>query len=152
MNDKRKTASMGTSDPESPIPPTSPSSSTSRSARRAKRSSAEAPAVSCGRSSWPASMACRTTRPCRSSATSSPSVLNNILREDALEQIDKNSDDFYFFENFHKALHDDEQLHSAVESMLSNLEKVKNGQELPPLSYPSRGRIMRDVKRFLEKS
>lgn len=79
-------------------------------------------------------------------------VLNNMLREDALEQIDRNGGDFGFFESFHKALHDDEQLHSAVESMLSNLEKVKNSQELPPLSYPSRDRIMRDVKRFLEKS
>lgn len=79
-------------------------------------------------------------------------VLNNILREDALEQIDKNGDDFHFFERFHKALHDDEQLLSAIETMLSNLEKVKRGQELPPLSYPSRGRIMRDVERFLKKS
>ena len=79
-------------------------------------------------------------------------VLTSMLQEDLLDEIDKNGGDFRFFESFHKALHDDEQLHSAVESMLSNLEKVKNGQELPPLSYPSRGRIMRDIRRFLEKS
>lgn len=79
-------------------------------------------------------------------------VLNNMLREDALEQIDKNGGDFRFFENFHNSLHGDEQLLSAVETMRANLEKVKNGQELPPLSYPSRDRIMRDVKHFLEKS
>jgi len=79
-------------------------------------------------------------------------VLNNMLREDALEQIDKSGDDFRFFESLHTALHGDEQLHSAVESMLSNLEKVKRGQDLPPVSYPSRDRIMRDVKRFLENS
>ncbi|MCY3991300.1 MAG: hypothetical protein OXF50_08760 [Caldilineaceae bacterium] len=79
-------------------------------------------------------------------------VLYNMLCEDALEQIDKSGDDFHFFENFHNGLHGDEQLLSAVETMRANLEKVKNGQELPPLSYPSRGRIMRDVKRFLEKS
>lgn len=79
-------------------------------------------------------------------------ALKNMLCEDALEQIGKNGGDFRFFENFHNSLHDDEQLHSAVESMRSNLEMVKNGQELPPLSYPSRGRIMRDVERFLEKS
>ncbi|MDE0429551.1 MAG: hypothetical protein OXH98_07235 [Caldilineaceae bacterium] len=79
-------------------------------------------------------------------------VLKNMLCEDALEQINKSGSDFHFYEYFHNGLHGDEQLHSAVESMLSNLEKVKNGQELPPLSYPSSDRIMRDVERFLEKS
>lgn len=79
-------------------------------------------------------------------------ALQNMLFEDALEQIDKSGDDFRFFESFHNSLHGDEQLLSAVETMRSNLEKVKSGQELPPLSYPSRGRIMRDVERFLEKS
>ncbi|MDE0430986.1 MAG: hypothetical protein OXH98_14590 [Caldilineaceae bacterium] len=79
-------------------------------------------------------------------------ALKNMLCEDALEQIDRNGDDFHFFENFHNSLYDDEQLHSAVETMRANLEKVKDGQELPPLSYPSRRRIMRDVERFLEKS
>ncbi|MDE0071541.1 MAG: hypothetical protein OXO48_17635 [Caldilineaceae bacterium] len=79
-------------------------------------------------------------------------ALKNMLCEDALEQIDRNGDDFHFFENFHNSLYDDEQLHSAVETMRANLEKVKDGKELPPLSYPSRRRIMRDVERFLEKS
>ena len=79
------------------------------------------------------------------------SALNNMLREDALQQIDSSGSDASFYENFHNGLHGDEQLHSAVETMLSNLERVKNGQQLPPLSYPSR-RIMRDVERFLEKS
>ncbi|MCY4079494.1 MAG: hypothetical protein OXF54_04570 [Caldilineaceae bacterium] len=79
-------------------------------------------------------------------------ALKNMLCEDALEKIDSNGDDFRFFGSFHKALHDDEQLHSAVETMRANLEKAKSGQELPPLSFPSRRRIMRDVERFLEKS
>ena len=79
-------------------------------------------------------------------------VLKNMLCEDALEQIDKSGGDFHFYEYFHNGLHGDEQLLSAVETMRANLEKVKNGQELPPLSYPSRRRIMRDVERFLEKS
>ena len=79
-------------------------------------------------------------------------ALNNMLREDALQQIDSSGGDDSFYENFHNGLHGDEQLHSAVEAMLSNLERVKNGQQLPPLSYPSRGQITRDVERFLEKS
>lgn len=79
-------------------------------------------------------------------------VLNNMLREDALQQIDSSRGDDSFYEDFHTGLHGDEQLLSAVETMLSNLERVKNGQQLPPLSYPSRHRIMRDVELFLEKS
>ena len=72
-------------------------------------------------------------------------VLKNMLREDTLQQIDRSGGDFHFFQDFHGGLHGDEQLLSAVETMLSNLEKVENGQELPPLSYPARHQIMRDV-------
>ena len=52
-------------------------------------------------------------------------TLRNMIREDALDQIDSNSSDFLFFENFHKGLHDDEQLMAAIETMLAALKKVK---------------------------
>ena len=76
-------------------------------------------------------------------------VLKNMLREDALEQMDKRSSDFAFFEAFHNGLNGDEELLAAMETMVGNLEKVKGGEELPRRSDQSGSEIVRDVERFL---
>lgn len=79
-------------------------------------------------------------------------TLKNMIRKDALDQIDSNSSDFPFFKNFHKGLHDDEQLLAAIETMLAALEKVEHGKKLPRPSNQSGNEVVRDVERFLKKN
>ena len=79
------------------------------------------------------------------------STLKNIMKEDALEQIGKDSPHLPFMTSFHEKLQADEQLLAAMEEMLSALEKVKRGESLPRSPVKSGSEVVRDVDRFLKK-
>ncbi|MCY3992173.1 MAG: hypothetical protein OXF50_13210 [Caldilineaceae bacterium] len=79
-------------------------------------------------------------------------TLKNMMREDALDRIDRNSIHYPFFKSFHEGLHADEQLLAAIETMRVALKRVKRGKKLPRPSRQSGSDVVRDVEKFLKKN
>ena len=57
-------------------------------------------------------------------------ALRSMLREDFLDHVGKNDENYAFIKDFHVGLQTDDELRSLMGDMISNLEKLKRGERL----------------------